>query len=727
MPLRPVLARPRRRSGVVGLTLALGLSGLALTGALTTPATGDDGATAVSETPFTPSLVTITTPDRGSRLILQRLGLDLTEHAGHDYVEAVLHTPADRAALDAAGFDYQVRIPDLVAREVERQRADAAYAAARVSSPLPSGRTAYRTLADYEADMAALAKRRPSLAKRFALPHKTLDGRTVYGIEIGRDVQRAADGRPTFLLLGVHHAREWPSGELAMEFATDLVKNYGTDARIRGLLDRARVVVVPVVNADGFDLSRTDGDVVDLRTLNDADPLGGTGTTLATPGQAYKRKNCRIVDDVDTPDGTCRASLLSPGGFGLGVDLNRNYGGFWGGPGAAATMPGLGSDGGAEAGLADPTYRGAAPFSEPETQNVQQLVRSRQVTMLISNHTFSNLVLRPNGVAPTTIGPDGIPVGDAPDELGLKRLGRDMAAQNGYQNIHGWQLYDTTGTTEDWSYNATGGFGYTFEIGENEFHPPFSEVVGEYLGTGKLAGKGNREAYLIALEHALDTRYHGVLTGEAPVGATLRLRKTFSSPTWSSSFEDFVDSTLKVGRTGRFSWIVNPSTRPVVRSRTYEKPAATPFATKTVEGGSLTPLTGTADYEFVATQPSDLLQVTLDWPTPDDLDLEVFRKNADGSLTSVASSGNLPGEKEIVRISDVTPGTYVARVRNAGSVAPSHTVVFGQYDATTVRTPGKREAYTLTCELRGSVRSSQRIFINRNQTRELDLSRACRQ
>ena len=25
----------------------------------------------------------------------------------------------------------------------------------------------------------------------------------------------------------------------------------------------------------------------------------------------------------------------------------------------------------------------------------------------------------------------------------------------------GWQLYDTTGTTEDWSYNATGGFGYT--------------------------------------------------------------------------------------------------------------------------------------------------------------------------------------------------------------------------------------------------------------------------
>ena len=116
--------------------------------------------------------------------------------------------------------------------------------------------------------------------------------------------------------------------------------------------------------------------------------------------------------------------------------------------------------------------------------------------MLISLHTFSNLVLRPNGVNPNTIGFDGKPVGDAPDEAGLKQLGARFAAQNGYANIHGWQLYDTTGTTEDYSYNATGGYGYTFEVGANEFHPPYPEVVDEYLGTGKYAGKGNREAFL---------------------------------------------------------------------------------------------------------------------------------------------------------------------------------------------------------------------------------------
>ena len=35
--------------------------------------------------------------------------------------------------------------------------------------------------------------------------------------------RRARDGRPVFLQMGVHHAREWPSGEHAMEWAYELV------------------------------------------------------------------------------------------------------------------------------------------------------------------------------------------------------------------------------------------------------------------------------------------------------------------------------------------------------------------------------------------------------------------------------------------------------------------------------------------------------------------------
>ena len=88
---------------------------------------------------------------------------------------------------------------------------------------------------------------------------------------------------------------------------------------------------------------------------------------------------------------------------------------------------------------------------------MRELVSSRQVTTLITNHTYSDLVLRPPGLRSQ---------GDPPDEPIYKDLGDTMAAENGYTSQKGWELYDTTGTTEDWSYFATGGLGFTFEIGK---------------------------------------------------------------------------------------------------------------------------------------------------------------------------------------------------------------------------------------------------------------------
>ncbi|WP_323793702.1 M14 family zinc carboxypeptidase [Nocardioides sp.] len=692
-----------RRSKILAgaATAALVMGGVAMAPAI---ASGPIGAT----TTFAAQLVVVDTPTRADKELLQTLGLDLTEHAGHDYIEVVLHSALDLARLIDSGLEHEVRIPDLALREAQNNRTNAAYAAATLRSPLPSGRDTYRDLADYNSDIATLVSQRPTIAKQITMPHRSLDGRTVYGIEIGRDVNAAEDGRPTFVLLGVHHAREWPSGELAMEFAYDLVTGYGTDARITGLLDRSRVVVVPVVNVDGFELSRTDGDLVDLRQLDG----GGTVSILGTPGNAYKRKNCRVVDNQDTPDGTCRAaSITSPGGFLNGVDLNRNYGGFWGGPGASDLF-------------ADPTYRGAGPFSEPEIQNVRELVSSRQVTTLISNHTFSNLVLRPNGVHPDTIGFDGTPVGDPHDEEGLKELGAKMTAANGYRNIHGWELYDTTGTTEDWSYNATGGFGYTFEIGPDEFHPPFPQVVDEYVGAGELAGKGNREAYLIALENAVDASNHAVIKGKAPEGATLRLRKQFATPTWEGSFADNLDSSMVVTGDDKYTWHVNQSTRPVVMSKLVQITEDEPVRSETFQGGP-TAVGDSVDHPFSVTEPGiDVLQIDLDWPTPDDMDLEVYRRNADGTLTQVGSSGNFVNEKERAEIAAPEQGDYVLRVINFASTAPTYTVTATLFDSTLVsseQAPGLIENWTLTCEKDGRVLQTESVVVNRGQEVKVDL------
>jgi Zinc carboxypeptidase len=692
--VNPRSRRPRPRMLLAASASVALLAGLAPTGA----------GLAAEQPDFPIQLVTVDTPTRAAKARLQTLGLDLTEHAGHDYVEVVLHTAADAAALRDAGLTYDVRIPDLWQRNAEIQAANRAYAASVQTSPLPSGRDTYRLLEDYNSDMRNLAQIRPDIVDRFALPHESLEGKTIYGLEIAANVDSPPDGRPTFLMLGLHHAREWPSGEHTMEFAYDLVQNYGRSERITDLLQQVRVMVVPVVNVDGFEKSVNDGMLVDLREVDD----GGTVSILGTPGNAYKRKNCRIVDGEQPAADECRLAT-SPGGFGVGIDLNRNYGGFWGGPGAADEF-------------ADPTYHGPSPFSEPETQNVRELVSERQVTTLITNHTFSNLVLRPNGVHPTTEGPDGFPIGNPPDEAAMKALGARMAAQNGYRNIHGWELYDTTGTTEDWSYNATGGFGYTFEIGPREFHPPFPEVIDEYLGAGRYAGQGNREAYLLALENAADTATHSVLSGRAPAGATLRLRKTFATPTWAGAIQDSLDSTMRVGQDGRFAWHVNPSTRPVVQARQYEVLAEEPLRSQSWTG--TTPPTQHTDQEFTITETGvDAFEVKLDWPTPDDLDLHVYRKEADGSLTEVGSSAGFVGVKERVLLDSPEPATYVLRVVNFASVTPQWTLTAGLFDSFTGTTPSLIESYTLSCERNGEVLQQSPVVVDRGERVKVDLQR----
>ena len=226
------------------------------------------------------ALVDVHAQDRAAARLIEVLpGVEST---GHDSVVA---TRQGVQLLRAAGLEPRVRIADLEARDRADRRADRAYAA-QGASPLPSGRSSYRHLRDYDADLARLASAHPRLVRQLALSPPTLEGRTIRGVEIS-DRVAGADGKPVFLMLGIHHAREWPSGELSMEFAFDLAQRFGRDARITSLLKRARVVVIPVVNRDGFEASR--------ESPNDPqDPAASTA--LGVPGiGAYRRKNCRAA------------------------------------------------------------------------------------------------------------------------------------------------------------------------------------------------------------------------------------------------------------------------------------------------------------------------------------------------------------------------------------------------------------------------------------------------
>jgi hypothetical protein len=424
-----------------------------------------------------------------------------------------------------------------------------------------------------------------------------------------------------------------------------------------------------------------------------------------------------MLDGADTPPGACSA----PGARHLGVDNNRNYGGLWGGAGASS-FPG------------DDIYRGPAPFSEPETQNIRELVSTRQVTVLITNHTFAGLVLRAPGVKA-----HGVTV----DEPAMRDLGAAMADANGSLNQAGYQLYDTTGTTEDWSYGATGGFGYTFEIPVLEFHPPYAETVAAYNGAGKLAGKGNHEAYYLALAATANTALHSVIAADAPAGAVLRLSKTFdtlTSPVRSGetqftddpgtagdalAVKDELNTTMVSG--GHVEWHVNPSTRPAVMERTVYDIAEKPSRTFEHDGKAPAAAGEHVDVPFSLTpqDASERLDIDLSWDTPDDLDLEVYRK-VGGHLTPVDSSGNPPAMSESVSIEKPEPGEYVLRVINYQSAASTFHLSAATFPVTVTDVHPALvpyETWTLTCETpAGAVLQTANVLVSRGDRVVIDLA-----
>ena len=691
------MSRVRRASALaLGVVTLLLVSGRADGAAGPAPAP-DRGPTQVVE---------VLTRARADKARLQGLGLDLTEHGDESSVEVVLYGDADAQRLRDAGFRYTVRIADLAARDAQNRLADERYAAATAISPLPSGRDSYRYLADYEGELAQLARDYPALARPVTLNRLSWEGRSVVGIEITKD-PAAVDGKPVFALLGTHHAREWPSAELTIEFAYDLLRNYGRDARATALVDAVRTIVVPVVNPDGFVVSR------EART-------GPASQDFSVTDFEMKRKNCR--DAVGSCDRRTRLS---------GVDLNRNYGGLWGGPGAGLS---LGSD----------TYRGPGPFSEPEVQNIRDLVASRQVVTLVTNHTYSNLVLRPPGTID-----QGFPL----DEPVQAELGARMASRNGYDNLPGFGLYDTTGTTEDWTFWTAGALSYTFEIGPEEFHPPYETgVVAEYLGLPPAAGAGkggNRAAFYDALEAAANPALHSVLTGSAPAGSRLSISKSFQTSTSAICLDAFCSTTgpartfadslaSQMVTTGRsFTWHVNPSTRPVVAGRYGRVPAADPQASIAMVNDPAVVPDENVYYPFPAPlgvdPPYETFQfdvlglpsvdngrmtVHIQWADPAN-DWDVYVLDAAGEI--VGQSAAYGDADEDVVMVDPAPGRYTVVIVNYDQVSRQFDDWTGEVRFASPTPPvyGPKESWTFQCVTPDGAVATRQVTVDRGQVVDL--------
>lgn len=286
----------------------------------------------------------------------------------------------------------------------------------------------YRTVEQMAEELESWALSAPGLVELLSAgpSWETTRGAAAHELWTARLTNRAIPGpKPKFFLVGNHHARELITPEVVLRFGRWLLDHYGQDGDATWILDTTEVWLMPSANPDGHVMAEQNFDW--RKNTNDSN---GSCSVYASPNS-------------------------------VGIDLNRNYSYRWGGASTSSNPCSL-------------LYKGPAPFSEPEAQAVRDLVSAQRFDLLISLHSYGDMILYPWGYSTV----------QAPDESALKTLAARMARWNSYRyGQPGELLYNAAGDTTDWAYGTYGILSYTFEIGtyaEGAFWPQCAEADAQW-------------------------------------------------------------------------------------------------------------------------------------------------------------------------------------------------------------------------------------------------------
>lgn len=338
-------------------------------------------------------------------------------------------SPEQYARFLELRIEHDVLTPDLqVVVDAERARI-----AARSERDDVAWYEEYRTLDEYRARWAAIARSAPGVATIETIG-TSIEGREIPSIVLDGD---GRPDKPVFVINACQHAREWLSPAATTYVIESLVEGYDVDPRITHLLDELEWVFLPMVNPDGFDYTWTD--------------------------QRFWRKNKRRISDRL-----------------FGVDLNRNWSYEWGGRGSS---PDPGSS----------NYRGPEPFSEPELIALTEALEPMRDRIVghLDVHTFSQFVLSPWGYTleePIDIA-EMTELGDAFADGVREATGAEYEVGTGAT-----VLYLYSGNATDWFYGELDALSWTIELRPTGpitlpgFDPPPDQILlaGEELLEGTL-------------------------------------------------------------------------------------------------------------------------------------------------------------------------------------------------------------------------------------------------
>ena len=315
--------------------------------------------------------------------------------------------------LDATGLVYEI------VNENVQAGVDAENARLRAGGGPRGWFDDFKNLDAINAYLNTLAANNPDIAEVVNLG-SSIQGRPIYGLRIANDNYGQPACKTSVLYNACQHAREWISPMVAMYAADRLLAEYGTVQSITDLIDRSEILIVPVSNPDGYLYTWT----------NDR----------------YWRKNRR-----------------NNGGGSYGVDLNRNWGYQWGLNNGSSGDPN--SD----------VYRGAAPFSEPETQALRDWSLSRpRLAMQSDIHSYGEYILWPWGYtgAQPPHASTFTSLGNEIDQIVRAVHGRNYSQGQCY-NI----LYAVSGSAIDWFLGGVDTINFSFELRGWDFVLPASEII----------------------------------------------------------------------------------------------------------------------------------------------------------------------------------------------------------------------------------------------------------